>query len=110
MLDPLCGAIQDVGAHETAFIHRNASFVCSITGVTPPDQVNIEVTEWVNQTYERLSPFFNGHAYQNYDMGNDFPLIGYYGQHTQRLIAIKQKFDPELRFVGALQRHLQKTA
>ncbi|MBT0588029.1 SDR family NAD(P)-dependent oxidoreductase [Alteromonas oceanisediminis] len=109
MLDPLCGAIQDVGAHETAFIHRNASFVCSITGVTPADQVNNEVTEWVDQTYARLSPFFNGYAYQNYDMGKDFPLIGYYGQHTQRLIAIKQKFDPELKFAGSLQRHLQKT-
>lgn len=107
MLDPLCGAIQDIGTHETAFIHRDASFVCSITGVTPPDQDNTEVTEWVNQTYEQLCPFFNGHAYQNYDMGEDCPLHRYFGQHTERLLALKQQFDPELRFTGSLQRHLQ---
>lgn len=109
MLDPLCGAIQDIGTHETAFIHRDASFVCSITGVTPPDQESTEVTEWVNQTYEQLCPFFNGHAYQNYDMGKDSPLTCYFGQHTKRLIAMKQEFDPGLRFAGSLQRHLQKT-
>ena len=107
MLDPLCGAIQDVEADETAFIHRNASFVCSITAVTPPGQDIAEVTEWVNQTYERLSSFFNGHAYQNYDMGKDCPLACYFGQHTERLIAMKKKFDPDLRFAGTLQRHLQ---
>ena len=107
MLDPLCGAIQDIETNETAFIHRDASFVCSITGVTQPDQDNTEVLDWVNQTYERLSPFFNGHAYQNYDMGKDCPLTSYFGPHTERLIALKKKFDPKLRFAGSLQQHLK---
>ena len=107
MLDPLCGAIQDIETHETAFIHRDASFVCSITGVTLPDQDNTKVIDWVNQTYERLSPFFNGHAYQNYDMGNDCPLTSYFGHHVERLIALKKKYDPQLRFAGSLQRDLQ---
>jgi len=107
MLDPLCGAIQDIETHETAFIHRDASFVCSITGVTLPDQDSTKVIDWVNQTYERLSPFFNGHAYQNYDMGNDCPLTSYFGHHVERLIALKKKYDPQLRFAGSLQRDLQ---
>jgi hypothetical protein len=58
MLDPLCGAIQATDVHETAFIHRNASFVCSITGVTAPDQDNRKVIAWVKDTYARLLPFF----------------------------------------------------
>ena len=79
----------------------------TLSQLNPCLRDNTEVLDWVNQTYERLSPFFNGHAYQNYDMGKDCPLTSYFGPHTERLIALKKKFDPKLRFAGSLQQHLK---
>jgi NAD(P)-dependent dehydrogenase (short-subunit alcohol dehydrogenase family)/UDP-N-acetylenolpyruvoylglucosamine reductase len=106
MLDPLCGAIQDKGANETAFIHRNASFICSITGLTKQNQDKELVAAWFKDTSTRLTPFFNGYAYQNYDMGEESAVIEYFGQHTEKLIAMKKRYDPNLRFVGSLQAHI----
>ena len=104
MLDPLCGAIQDVNADDSAFIHRNASFVCSITGITQAECDDTEVIDWVNKSFDLLLPFFNGHSYQNYDMGNGSPLALYYGQHTARLKLLKQQYDPTGLFMSSLLR------
>lgn len=102
MLDPLCGAIQDTDENDCAFIHRNASFVCSITGITEQDHNQTDVRAWVDWAYKRLSPFFNGFAYQNYDMGNDFPMELYFGKHIERLKDLKQRLDPQHLFYSSL--------
>jgi FAD/FMN-containing dehydrogenase len=94
------GKIRSIAANASAFVHRRASF---------------NVYSWVfwqNAQDERaslmhleafrrvLSPYANGHAYQNYpNPGNaDFRRM-YWGKNFERLLRIKKQYDPDGLFV-----------
>ncbi len=104
MLDPLGGAVNRVDKSATAFIHRDSEYICSITGLYSGRFMPERIKDWVRQTYQTMSPFFNGLAYQNYE---DFELEEpqcYYGEHVDRLRQVKAKYDPDNVFCGSLTR------
>ncbi|MBB1390231.1 FAD-binding protein [Shewanella sp. SG44-6] len=102
MLDPLGGAINKVDRSSTAFIHRNSQYICSITGLYAGDFVPDFVKDWVNESYQALSPFFNGNAYQNYEDIELDESRCYFGEHFERLKIIKSLYDPQNLFSGIL--------
>jgi FAD/FMN-containing dehydrogenase len=84
------GAINEVGATETAFVHRHARFSVQILQYAAhPD---------VSRARRLVAPFGNGQAYQNYPE-RGISARAYYGTNLTRLRAIRRSVDPDGRFV-----------
>ncbi|MDX2171301.1 MAG: FAD-binding oxidoreductase [Deltaproteobacteria bacterium] len=98
-IDAWGGALNRVAADATAFVHRRAhthgQFLAGWRADDPPD-VAIANLEWIGAFYADMQPFASGEAYQNYidpDLA-DWPRA-YYGTNLERLMAIKQRVDPD---------------
>ena len=89
--DAYGGAINEVPAGATAFVHRHARFSVQIVRYSAqPD---------VRAARRLIAPFGNGQAYQNYrDAHQPGPLHAYYGMNLARLRRIKREVDPARRF------------
>jgi len=89
------GAVSRVGITETAFPHRQHSwnlFAWS-TWTEPADsQSNIQ---WTRDCWEAVRPFLVAGSYVNYvsDEGDTFARAAY-GPNYDRLVALKNKYDP----------------
>ena len=106
MFDPLGGAVQDKANDETAFVHRQSSFICSVTGVYNGVKMPLAIERWVDESHKTLSAYYNDHAYQNYEYLGENELAFYFGDNSNRLVALKKRYDPQCRFYGSLSRHL----
>ncbi|MCA9779898.1 MAG: FAD-binding oxidoreductase [Candidatus Eremiobacteraeota bacterium] len=93
------GAIADVAPDETAYVHRKAFGISSVelewTGPHPLELVERNL-DWVDQFHDELRPYTSDRCYQNFidDRQQNF-LTAYYGENLQRLVKIKQKYDPQ---------------
>ncbi len=92
LCDAYGGAIDRVGADQTAFVHRGPLFCIQYySGVT--------TTDWVQQAWTKMRPFVSGMAYQNYI---DPDLNGweqaYYGSNLGRLKVTRTRIDPHHYF------------
>jgi len=99
------GAMNRPTATDTAFVHRDASWLAVVgtswTNRDPQELIDTNLT-YVGDFYQALGPFVNDQAYQNFI---DPALAGwstaYYGQNLQRLIQAKQDWDPDNAFTFA---------
>lgn len=92
---PTDGAVQRIGAEDTAYSHRDAKFV-HIIAATSPDPADMpQGTDWARRYWQALHPHATGGAYVNFltDDGPD-PVRLSYGQNFARLVALKNKYDP----------------
>jgi len=96
VLDSYGGAINDVAANATAFVHRNARFSVQILSYAGSLST---AKSRVASARAKIAPHGNGQAYQNYA---DPTLTGaakaYYGANYPRLQQIKAAVDPDNRF------------
>jgi hypothetical protein len=106
MFDPLGGAVQDRAINETAFVHRGSCFICSVTGVSEGANMHSSVKSWVDDSHTKLSAFYNGRAYQNYEFLSKDELSVYFGENGKKLLELKTQYDPHCRFFGSLNRHI----
>jgi FAD/FMN-containing dehydrogenase len=95
----LGGAISDVGDDDTAYPSRGAVFdsLAAATWEDPrDDERNISVTR---SNWEALRAFVRGGAYVN-DLGADAQdrVREVYGSKFERLVALKQRWDPDNTF------------
>jgi FAD/FMN-containing dehydrogenase len=91
---PVSGAVNRVGAGETAFAHRDAQFV-HIIGAAYPDPADTpKNVAWVREYWSALHPYVSG-TYVNFlmDEGEE-RARGSYGSNYERLAALKERFDP----------------
>jgi FAD/FMN-containing dehydrogenase len=98
-LYPMNGAVQQVGANETAFSHRDVKFAHIIAGVdTDPENMPARKT-WVRDYWSALHPHSAGGAYVNFlmDEGQDRIKATYQGNYPQ-LAAAKRTWDPKNLF------------
>jgi FAD/FMN-containing dehydrogenase len=98
-LYPLNGAVQDVGANETAFAYRDVNFVHNVVGIDP-DPANMPAhTAWVRDYWSALRPHSAGGAYVNFlmDEGQD-RIKATYRDNYARLAASKRTWDPNNLF------------
>jgi FAD/FMN-containing dehydrogenase len=92
---PINGACHRVGADETAFAYRDATFATVIAGMWPDPADNEKNTAWVKDYYQALEPHSLAGGYVNFMAGDDQGRVrdNYKGNYD-RLASIKKTYDP----------------
>lgn len=100
MLEPMGGAVARVGSDETAFNHRDAAYNLAIIGRwQDPKDADTHIG-WVRAVHEATDRFTTGGVYVNYlgDEGQDRVRAAYGDAKYTRLVALKDKYDPDNLF------------
>ncbi|WP_052417719.1 FAD-binding oxidoreductase [Cellvibrio mixtus] len=102
IMDLMHGAIDELAADETAFVHRGALFSVEyytwFRAGTANNQVDAAQV-WVNSFRQTLSPWTTGGAYVNYiDPLISNYEVAYYGANYPRLQQVKATYDPDWLF------------
>lgn len=94
--DAYGGAISRVEPSAMAFRHRSA-LACMQSIVYWNKQDDDEsARRWLAELAQAVAPHVSAHAYQNYsDLDRKDFLSAYYGEHVERLQALKKKYDPD---------------
>jgi hypothetical protein len=95
-LYPIDGAVQRVGADETAFAYRDVGFSPVVAGMWPDPADNDRNIAWVRAYHDALRPYSVEGGYINFMDGDDQGRIeaNYQGNY-KRLAAIKATYDPD---------------
>ena len=94
-LFPIDGAVHRVRRSETAWNQREATWSMVIAGIDPDPAKAGALTAWAKGYWEAVHPYTLGGAYVNFMMeeGED-RIRASYGENYDRLVAIKNKYDP----------------
>jgi len=94
-LYPVNGAASQVGAHDTPWSYRDATWAGVMVGVDPDPANRDRITRWAKEYYDAVHPYSAGGAYVNFmmDEGEDRVKATYRGNYA-RLAATKKKYDP----------------
>ncbi|PYK39484.1 MAG: oxidoreductase [Verrucomicrobia bacterium] len=93
---PINGAASRVGKNDTAWNYRDATWAQVMVGVDPDPANNEKIISWTKSYYDALHPYSAGGAYVNFLMGDEGEdrVKKTYGDNYERLIAVKNKYDP----------------
>ena len=92
---PINGAAHRVGNDETAWAYRDANWAEVIVGVDPDPANNDRIISWTKDYWDALHPYSAGGAYVNFMMDEGQERVqATYGDNHERLVAIKNKYDP----------------
>ena len=96
VIEHLGGAISKVGDTDTAFSHRRAHHSFLVFGVWTDPAENEKNIEWSRKAYETVQPFLEDGVYVNYlgEGEGDVRVRAAYGVNYERLVAVKNKYDP----------------
>ncbi len=98
----LGGAVARVPADETAFAQRDTGFFVNIIGTTLWADDRARLRERVRSLHERLARQARPERLPNFMGPDDDGITGQLVQEAQqRLQALRQRYDPEQRFVSA---------
>ena len=93
------GAINRVGATETAYAERSALWMSSIDGNWENPADNPKNIAWVRETFNQIAPYSTGTTYTNFtgqaDESANALASTAFGTNMVRLSAIKAKYDPD---------------
>jgi FAD/FMN-containing dehydrogenase len=92
---PINGACHRVGATDTAFAYRDATYgMVFLAGWTDPAK-DSERIKWLRDYYDALSPYSEPGGYINFMQDDDYDRIrDNYRQNYERLVQVKQAYDP----------------
>lgn len=92
----LLGAVSRVGDDKTPYSHRDAPFIINIVGMWQDTTKNEENIKWVCDLWNAVQPFATGGVYVNFLMteGADRVMAAYGKKKYERLVALKNKYDP----------------
>jgi FAD/FMN-containing dehydrogenase len=99
VLEEFGGAVRRVGAEETAFVHRQAEFNLAIIGKWSDPSESEQHIAWARETHAAMKPYSHG-TYVNYlgDEGQDRVRAAYGDAVYNRLVAVKNRYDPKNLF------------
>lgn len=87
---------------DTAYVHRRSRFILSMTAYWADiDSAGVRDANlgWLNKLYGDLSADLGTSAYQNFPDGElKNWWTAYYGSNYDRLVRVRQKYDPKLLF------------
>jgi FAD/FMN-containing dehydrogenase len=95
-LELMHGAMQRVAADATAFAHREARYNFLMLGQWDSPAQNETGLRWVREFWDAMRPFLDAGVYVNYmseGEGED-RVRGAYGANYERLVQLKNKYDP----------------
>jgi FAD/FMN-containing dehydrogenase len=94
-LYPIDGVAGRVAKDATAWNYRDAKWGMVMVGVSPDPADNERMIDWTRSYWSALHPYSAGGAYVNMMMeeGED-RVRASYGEHYDRLAAIKRTYDP----------------
>ncbi|WP_235205978.1 BBE domain-containing protein [Cupriavidus sp. SK-4] len=95
VLQQVGGAIARVPRTETPYVNRDALYDCfpiSIWDNPADDEANVR---WARETWDAIRPFSTGGVYAN-NLGEEGEdrVRAAYGENFQRLVELKNKYDP----------------
>lgn len=95
-LYPINGAVHRVGADETAWSARGATWSMVIAGIDPDPAGVPAIRKWAREYWEAVHPFNGNGAYVNFMMDDEGEarVRASYGANHERLAAIKARYDP----------------
>lgn len=95
VIEHLGGAVDRVGASETAFSHRGAPYSLTAASLWKDGSQSDKNIAWTRRLWEALQPAADGAVYSNYlgDEGDE-RVKAAYGTNYQRLGVLKNKYDP----------------
>jgi FAD/FMN-containing dehydrogenase len=89
------GAMNRVDANETAFVHRNWPYNLIIASMWTDAADTQKNMRWTQQCWEAMQPFAAKAVYVNFlDREGEERVKEAYGTHYERLVALKNKYDP----------------
>ena len=93
------GAINRVGATDTAYAERSAPWMSSIDGNWENPADNAKNIAWVRESFNQIAPYSTGTTYTNFTGQADESAVALastaYGANMARLRMIKAKYDPD---------------
>ena len=98
-LYPINGAASKVGKNDTPWAYRDANWAMIIAGIDPDPANKDTIIKWAKDYWKALHPYSAGGAYVNFMMeeGND-RVKASYKDNYERLVTIKNKYDPNNLF------------
>ncbi len=92
---PINGAASRIANGHTAWNYRDATWAMVIAGIDPDVQNNDKIISWTKEYYKAIHPWSAGGAYVNFIMDEGEEQVkASYGKNYERLVAIKNKYDP----------------
>jgi len=92
------GPSSEIGETDTAFAHRNAQYDLGVIGQWQDATEDADHMKWVRSTYNAIEPYSNGRIYANLigadQMTDEKQLRATFGVNYDRLVTLKQKYDP----------------
>jgi FAD/FMN-containing dehydrogenase len=111
IIEQMGGAVSRIGEDDTAVSYRDARYNAAIIGMWAEPAEDERTIGWVRRLWESLRPFTSGGVYVNYQMADEGEdrLRGAYGpEKYERLVALKDKYDPTNLF--RLNQNIRPTA
>jgi hypothetical protein len=94
-LEQLGGAVSRIGTDETAFSERNAPYSLIIASAWTDPAENDKNIQWTRRFWEAMRPYESQAVYVNYlDIDEQDRIRAAYGETYERLVALKNKYDP----------------
>jgi hypothetical protein len=89
------GAVTRVGVTDTAFAHRNHPFNFMVWTTWEDPSDNEKNIEWTRQQWQAMLPHLAAGSYVNYASEEEDAFArSAYGPNYERLVALKNKYDP----------------
>jgi FAD/FMN-containing dehydrogenase len=96
----LAGALNDLADEDGAVGNREARFMSAFAGQWPSDAGDDEHVAWVREAWESVRPFSTGGNYLNFQTADEDEerVRATYGTNFDRLVEVKEEYDPENLF------------
>jgi FAD/FMN-containing dehydrogenase len=94
-IEHIGGAMRRANKNDTAFGDRDADYSLLITGGWVDASQNEQNIHWARGTFNAMRPFLRDSVYVNYlDVGEEDRIKSAYGDRYEKLVALKNKYDP----------------
>jgi FAD/FMN-containing dehydrogenase len=96
----LAGALNERADDDGAVGNRDARYMTAFAGQWPSEAADEEHVAWVRDAWKRVRPFSTGGNYLNFQTADEDEgrVRATYGSNFDRLVEIKERYDPENLF------------
>jgi FAD/FMN-containing dehydrogenase len=96
VVEHMGGAVSRVDRNATAYTYRDAQYNFLIVGIWPEAAEDARNLQWIRDLWQAMQPFSTGNIYVNYesDVGADRVQAAYRAAKYDRLVALKNTYDP----------------